>query len=396
MDSAITRRPTATEWRNDILVALGLSALSIIVVQAGARDIGSLEPVSVALLLLQTLPLAFRHVAPWPVFIVSAVATLAHATLATESLNTSLGSLFALYTVGDQTDRRQSSIAAIALGVGLGAMIVAKAPMPAALGALLQAELAVLVAWLLGTWSRERRAYIGTVEDRATKAERDRRLEAERSVASERQRIARELHDVVSHQVSVIVIQAGAARRALGRRPEDVATAIGAIEVAGRSALTDMRRMLGMLDAPDAREGDSSLAPLPSLDQLGALVDTVSAAGVRVGLSIEGERRPLDPAVELAAYRIIQEGLTNVLKHSSGSDAQVRVAYQPDALRIEIDNAVTTRSPDLPARDAEGRGLIGMRERASMLGGELEAGATPTGFRIVARLPVQPDPVPVA
>ena len=157
-----------------------------------------------------------------------------------------------------------------------------------------------------------------------------------------------------------------------------------------------MRRMLGMLSAPDTRDGDSSLAPLPSLDRLGALVDAVSAAGVRVGLSIEGDRRPLDPAVELAAYRIIQEGLTNVLKHSSGSEAQVRVAFGPDVLRIEIENAVTTRSPDLPAREGEGHGLIGMRERAAMLGGELEAGATPSGFRVVARLPVQPDPVPVA
>lgn len=396
MNGSIVRRPTATEWRNDILVALGLSALSILVVQAGARDIGSVEPVSVGLLLLQTLPLAFRHVAPSPVFIVSAAATIAHATLATDSLNTSLGSLLALYTVADQSDRRQSAIAAVALGVGFGAIIVIKAPMPAALGSLLQAELAVLVAWLLGTWSRERRAYIGTVEDRAASAERDRQLEAERAVSTERQRIARELHDVVSHQVSVIVIQAGAARRALGRRPDDVATAIGAIEIAGRSALTDMRRMLGMLSAPDTRDGDSSLAPLPSLDRLGALVDTVSAAGVRVGLSIEGDRRPLDPAVELAAYRIIQEGLTNVLKHSSGSEAQVRVAFGPDVLRIEIENAVTTRSPDLPAREGEGHGLIGMRERAAMLGGELEAGATPSGFRVVARLPVQPDPVPVA
>ena len=396
MDSAIVRRPSATEWRTDILLAAGLSALSIIVVQAGARDIGSLEPISVGLLLLQTLPLAFRHFAPWPVFIVSAGATVAHAALATDSLNTSLGSLFALYTVGDQSNRQHSAFAALALGISLGAIIVSKAPMPAALGALLQAELAVLVAWILGTWSRERRAYIGTVEDRATRAERDHQLEAERAVASERQRIARELHDVVSHQVSVIVIQAGAARRALGRRPEDVATAIGAIEVAGRSALTDMRRMLGILSGPDARDGDSSLAPLPSLDQLGTLVDTVSAAGVRVGLSIEGQRRPLDPAVEVAAYRIIQEGLTNVLKHASGSDAQVVVAFEPDTLRIEIENAGTARSPDLPSRDGEGHGLIGMRERASMLGGEIETGRTPTGFRVVARLPLQTDPVPVA
>ena len=156
MTTAFASRPSATTWRNDVLLALGLSALSLVVVQAGAQDIGSLEPVSIALLLLQTLPLAFRHVAPWPVFAVSAGATVAHAALATESLNTSLGSLFALYSVADQSDRRRSAVAAVVLGVALGAILMVKAPMPAALGALLQAELAVLVAWTLGTWSRER------------------------------------------------------------------------------------------------------------------------------------------------------------------------------------------------------------------------------------------------
>ena len=394
--TATGARPSAATWRNDVLLALALSALSLVVVQAGAQDIGSLEPISIGLLLLQTLPLAFRHLAPWPVFAVSAGATVAHAALATGSLNTSLGSLFALYSVADQSERRRSAVAAAVLGIALGAIIVVKAPMPAGLGAFLQAELAVLVAWTLGIWSRERRAYIGTVEDRAAKAERERQLEAERAVASERQRIARELHDVVSHQVSVIVIQAGAARRALGRRPDDVATAIGAIEIAGRHALTDMRRMLGMLSAPDASGDDGSLAPLPGLDDLGALVETVSKAGVRVELSIDGERRPLDPGVEVAAYRIIQEGLTNVLKHASGSEAKVSVSFGPAVLRIEIENRGTARSPDLPARDGGGHGLIGMRERATMLGGELETGPTPAGFRVVARLPVQADPVPVA
>lgn len=386
---------SAATWRSDILLALALTALSLFVVQSGAQDIGSLEPISVALLLLQTIPLAFRHVLPWPVFAVSAAATLAHAALAPGSLNTSLGSLFALYSVADQSDRRRSTVAAVALGVALGSIILAKAPMPAGLGALLQAELAVLVAWTLGTWSRERRAHIGTVEDRAARAERDRLLEAERAVSTERRRIARELHDVVSHQVTVIVIQAGAARRALGRRPEDVESAIGAIEVAGRHALTDMRRMLGMLSGPDAPDEGSSLAPLPGLDLLGALVDSVSAAGVRVGLSIDGERRPLDPAVDVAAYRIVQEALTNVIKHASGGDARVLVAFTPDAVRIEITNTGAGRSPDAPGREGGGHGLIGMRERAVMLGGELEAARTPTGFRVAARLPVQPAAVPV-
>jgi signal transduction histidine kinase len=375
-------------WQADLIVAVGLSALSLLVVGAGAQDIGSVAPVSVGLLLLQTLPLAFRHLAVWPVFLVSTAATIAHAALATDSLNSSLGSLFALYAVADQADRRRSAVAGLILGIGLGAIIVTKAPMPAALGALLQAELAVTVAWILGTWAHERRAYIGTVEDRAARAEREQQDNAARAVASERARIARELHDVVSHQVSVIVIQAGAARRALGRRPDDVAAAIEAIETAGRHALTDMRRMLGILGEPGPGRPES-LAPLPGLDELGALVERVRAAGIRVELSIEGERRPLDPGVEVGAYRIVQEALTNVLKHASASEARVAVGYEPAVLMIEVENRRTGRSSDLPRGSGEGHGLIGMRERATVLGGTLDAGPTPTGFRVSARLPVQ-------
>jgi signal transduction histidine kinase len=364
-----------------------LSALSLLVVGAGARDIGSVAPVSVGLLLLQTLPLAFRHVAVWPVFSVSTAATVAHAALATGSLNTSLGSLFALYAVADQAERRRSAVAGLILGIGLGAIIVAKAPMPAGLGSLLQAELAVAVAWILGTWAHERRAYIGTVEDRAARAEREQQEGAARAVASERARIARELHDVVSHQVSVIVIQAGAARRALGRRPDDVAAAIEAIETAGRHALTDMRRMLGILGDPGPGM-PGPLTPMPGLDELGALVERVRAAGIRVELSVDGDRRPLDPGVEVGAYRIVQEALTNVLKHASASDALVAVAFEPEVLRIDVENRRTGRSADLPPGSNEGRGLIGMRERATVLGGTLDAGPTPTGFRVSARLPI--------
>jgi signal transduction histidine kinase len=376
-------------WQTDVLLALALSGLSLLVVQSGAQDIGSVEPVSVAFLLLQTLPLAFRRVAPWPVFAVAAGATVIHAALATDSLNSSLGSLFALYFVADRTDRSRSVFGAAALGIALGGIIASKAPLPLALGSLLQAELAVLVSWLLGTWSRERRAYTGTVEERAARAEREREAQAERAVATERSRIARELHDVVSHQVSVIVIQAGAAKRSLGRRPDDVASALDAIDTAGRNALTDMRRMLGILGASSDADASTPLQPLPGLGQLGALAERVTAAGIRVELSIDGERRSLDPGIELAAYRIIQEALTNVMKHASGSDARVEVSYDADALRIDVENRRSSRSTDLPSRAGEGHGLVGMRERAGMLGGTLEAVPTATGFRVAARLPIQ-------
>ena len=312
----------------DSLLAAGLTLLSLVPVLGGAADIGSLAPFSVALLLLQTIPLIFRHVAPLPVLIVTGAATTIHAFFATDSLNSSLGSLIALYTAADLLDRRTSAAGAIALGTALGALVAVKGGIPAALGSLVQIEVTCFVAWLLGTWSRERRAYIGTVEERAERAESDRATERERAVAEERNRIARELHDVVTHHVSVIVIQAGAARRALARHPTDAAAAIEAIDAAGRQALLDMRRMLGILGSPGPAEAiGEPREPMPDLDRLGALLESVRAAGLPVELSIAGERRALDPGVGLSAYRIIQEALTNALKHAGGARNKVEVRY---------------------------------------------------------------------
>jgi signal transduction histidine kinase len=386
---------------------VGLTLLSLVPVLGGAADIGSLAPFSVALLLLQTIPLIFRHVAPLPVLIVTGAATTIHAFFATDSLSSSLGSLVALYTVADHLDRRTAVASTIALGTALGALVAVKGGIPLALGSLVQLEVTCFVCWLLGTWSRERRAYIGTVEERAERAERDRAVERERAVVEERSRIARELHDVVTHHVSVIVIQAGAARRALARHPADATTAIEAIDGAGRQALLDMRRMLGILGAPGPAETTAEARePMPDLDRLGALLETVRAAGLPVELSIAGERRPLDPGVGLSAYRIIQEALTNALKHSAGARTRVEVEYEPGSLLVRVSDegaarpspaSAQGRDPDStdehggdPGVAGLGRGLIGMRERAAMLGGTLEAGPFGPGgrgFRIEARLP---------
>ena len=201
----------------------------------------------------------------------------------------------------------------------------------------------------------------------------------------ERERIARELHDVVTHHVSVIVIQAGGAARVLDKRPEEARSALDAIAATGRQALTDMRRMLGIL-------GESQTAePMPGLDQLGALVDQVRAAGLDVELAVTGEARPLDPGLEVSAYRIVQEALTNALKHAGGGAARVSIRYAPDALELAIDDVRGSGVPD--GADAvepphEGRGIVGMRERVAMLRGTFQAEPTPTGFRVTARLPV--------
>jgi signal transduction histidine kinase len=250
--------------------------------------------------------------------------------------------------------------------------------------------LAIVVVLGLGDWSRTRHRYAAAIEENARLLEAERDDRARRAVEDERERIARELHDIVTHHVSVIVIQAGAGLTALDRRPEQARTALEAIDRTSREALTDMRRMLGMLgDSPGA---DEARAPMPGLERLGELIEEVRAAGLPVELSIDGVRRPLDVGVELAAYRIVQEALTNALKHARGARAAVRLAYEPRAIDIEVTDQGGTGRRDLGETGSGGRGLIGMRERVAAYGGDLEAGPTPTGFRVHARLPIGAEP----
>jgi signal transduction histidine kinase len=372
----------------DGLIAAGLTALSIITLAAGARDIGSYSQSSIALLLLQTVPLVARRVVPVPVFIVTATATLLHAVQAEGSLNTTLGSLIALFTVGEYAERRVSMTAYLILATGMGALIIVRGGIPQALGGLVQTELSVAASWVLGSWARERRTYIGSVEDRALRAEREREARAERAVADERQRIARELHDVVTHHVSVIVIQAGAALRALDRRPLDAREAVQAIDATARLALADMRRMLGILGTGGVTDREEGLEPMPGLDRLGPLIESVRAAGLPVELSIDGQRRALDPGIELSAYRIVQEALTNALKHAEGARATVDVRYEPTALEVRVADHGGRGQTRVGSLDTGGHGIVGMRERVALFGGTLEAGPTEGGFRVVARLPL--------
>ena len=386
----------------DGLIAVGLTALSLITVLGGARDIGQIEPLSITLLLLQTLPLVLRRRYPMPVLVVTAGATVAHAMFATEALNSSMGSLVALYTVADQYDRRRSGLAALGVGIAIGVLIIGKAGLPAGLSGFIQSELSVLVVWLLGTWSRERRHYLGTVEERAMRAEREREERAERAVADERERIAREIHDVVTHHVSVIVIQAGAGLRALDRRPEDARAALTAIDSSGRQALAEMRRMLGILGrpteaSPDATaEGGDALAPMPGLDRLGELIEHVRATGMTVELSIRGEPRPLDPGLELVAYRVIQEALTNSLKHARGARARVDVGYGPRTLDLLVTDNGGDGGDGTVVPAGQGHGLIGMRERVALFGGRIATGPTEGGYSVSVTLPLDPQPVTLA
>ncbi len=238
------------------------------------------------------------------------------------------------------------------------------------------------IGWLVGFALRERTERTEAAEERASRAEREREAIARVAVAEERTRIARELHDVVAHSVSVIVLQVGAVRH---RMPESAAAdreALRNVEEAGRTALAEMRRLLNaMRDEGDAAE----LAPHPGLGDLDRLVRDVGAAGLEVHLRTVGKPRPLTGGLDLSAYRIVQEGLTNSLKHAGASAAEVTVAYGNDGVRLEVRDHGRA---DLSSADGQGHGLIGIGERVKIFGGEMSAGPAPGGgFLVRARLP---------
>jgi signal transduction histidine kinase len=231
---------------------------------------------------------------------------------------------------------------------------------------------------------RARAVHAEAAEERAVHAEHEREAAARIAVAEERARIARELHDIVAHAVSVMVLQVGAVRHKLpdGRREDR--DALSHVEQAGRAALTEMRRLLNAMRADDE---DAELAPQPGLDQVDALIEQVGRAGLPVHLHVEGEPFALPRGIDISAYRILQEGLTNALKHANASHADVALHYDPDQLRIEVRDdgpgATPTRS------NGVGYGLVGIRERVKLYGGEMSAGrAQEGGFVLTTRLPV--------
>ena len=387
-------RPGLQSLLIDATIAFGLSALSLLTVASGASDAGGRDPLRVGLLLMETLPLIGRRRWPIPVLIVTLAATILHAALVEGAVvNESLGALVALFTVAERYDRRVSVAAVFAVAGAFAAVILVRAAgEQIALSGFFQTLLAVGIVWALGDWARTRRRYATAIEDNARLQEADREERARRAVQDERDRIARELHDIITHHVSVIVIQAGAGLTALDRRPDQARTALEAIDRTSRQALTDMRRMLGILGEGQSAD-DPSRKPMPGLGRLGELIEEVRAAGLPVELSIDGHRRSLDAGIELSAYRIVQEALTNTLKHASGARARVHLSYEDRALEIEVTDQGGSGKRDLGEAGTGGRGLIGMRERVALFAGDLEAGPYQGGFRVRAHLPIETEPV---
>lgn len=240
-------------------------------------------------------------------------------------------------------------------------------------------------AWYLGHNIAERNARSAALLERTRELEAEREDRARRAVFDERVRIARELHDVVAHHVSVMGIQAGAARRVLDKRPDQAAEALSSIEGSSREAVTELQRILGILRTS---ADEDTLTPQPSLDQIESLVADVRATGMPVEIDISGPRRTLPPGVELSAFRIVQEALTNVRKHAGVASARVHLRFQPDGLEVAVEDDGRGAAADRTT--SAGNGLRGMRERVDLVGGRLETGPRRSGgFQVRAWLPAE-------
>jgi signal transduction histidine kinase len=284
------------------------------------------------------------------------------------------------FLLGNLRDARRAGVG-LAVIVGSVVTIVLNIPRPSA-SQLVFISLVFALSWVAGFAVRQRAEQAQVAELRAAQAERERDAAARIAVAEERARIARELHDIVAHAVSVMVLQVGAVRHNLPEARAEDRKALSGVERAGRTALTEMRRLLAAM-RPDGDEAE--LAPQPGLDGLDSLVEQIGRAGLPVQLHVDGEPFPLPRAIDLSAYRIVQEGLTNVLKHARASHAEVTVHYLPDQLQLDVRDDGEGAS----ASDGLGHGLVGVRERVKIYGGEMTAEtANGGGFLLSARLPL--------
>ena len=348
----------------------------------GARlwlEMGVIAGLVLLLLARRRLPFA----APATFWVGTAVASFLDGRLVASQAGIFVAGVFAAVLLGSLHSAVQSRVGG---GAVLACSIVVVSNVPTSKPAdLLYTPLVFLVGWVAGLALRQRNLQAEHAEERAQRAERDRENAARLAVAEERARMARELHDVVAHAMSVMVLQVGAVRHRLS--PGEERDALGNVELAGRNALMEMRRLLGALrgdeDAPE-------LAPHPGLQEIETLAGDVRAAGLDVRLHVAGEPVPLPAALDLSAYRIVQEGLTNSLKHSRAEHVDVTVDYAPAEVRIEVRDDGHGGSPrtDAPV-DGMGHGLIGIGERVKLYGGAMST-FTPAsgGFVLRASLPL--------
>ena len=383
MEAAAARAPgrphvdVRHSWLPDVLPVAVLVLLGGVLDVNDHRETGG--PGSAFLALVVTSPLLWRRRAPLLSFACVAVGALAAGNMLPFPC---IGAaLFAGYSLAAYDRRWWLSLGVVVVTGGVVAVVFPGPlpPMPAAFSPFLL----LLVPWLAGNGVRLHALRADSSETRARRMERE-RDEARRRLELERTRIARELHDVVAHSVSVMVVQAGAARQVVRSKPDRAVEALLAVEESGRDAMSELRHLLGLL----ADHDETPLTPQPGLDGLAALVDRVRAAGLPVELETRGEPRRLPPGLDLTAYRVVQEALTNSLRHSGGAPTRVTLGYDPDTLAVDVvDDGCS--EPPAPAEHGTGQGIAGMRERVAMYGGTLDAGPRAGGgYAVVARLPL--------
>jgi signal transduction histidine kinase len=334
-----------------------------------------------------TLPLVARRRFPFAAPVATLVAGAATSFLEPQLIPWSgflfLTVLTAAFLLGMLRERPQA-FTGLALAIGLVATVVRNTPQEEGFGEALFISIAVTVVWLAGLALGHK---LEQAEARAARAESEREEKAREAVAEERARIARELHDVVAHSVSVMTVQAGAVRRLLKPDQQREREALETIETTGRQALNEMRRLLGILRQAEGADGEGpELAPQPGIDSLERLVRQVRRSGMPVDLRVEGERYDVAPTVDIAVYRVVQEALTNALKHAAPAHAEVVLRYGEEGLELEVSNDGRDRQN---GGGGAGHGLEGMRERIAFTGGTLHAGPRDGGgFVVRAQIPL--------
>jgi signal transduction histidine kinase len=387
-----SRRLPASAWAFDsalALVAAGVATallLSVVSVPVGSGVPVGVVALGYALVLLHTLPLVARRRFPGAVLALCVASGLAFAALFMPPFFLGPAMLVAVYSVAAY-GRRWVSLAGLAVAE-LGLAAVQLTPGRLERSAFLLFMGIIAVAWMLGHFVGDRQVYAAQLEERTAELEQAREELARRAVVEERLRLARELHDVVAHAMSVIAVQSGVGAHVAASRPQEVGKALAAIEATSRAALEELRRLLGVLRQDS--EPQASLTPVPGLADLDSLLAEVAKVGLAVRLRVEGTPSPLPPGVDLSAYRIVQEALTNVVKHAGPARAQVTIGYRDQEVMVEvIDDGRGAVTPAGDGRAGTGHGLIGMRERVAVFGGDLEVGPRPGGgFRVAARLPL--------
>jgi signal transduction histidine kinase len=386
VESALRNR--RVQRAGDVALAFVLALSSVVpILVRGDPSWGSDRPLAVVLALASTVPVAWRTRWPVPAAAIVLAAT-GGAVIAAVPHQGAFQPFVALvlvaYAVGSHAEGRSAMLAPPALAAVAAAFFVAAVVHGQAGGNVVPSFVWLAAAWLVGRIVRSWRRRSVELELLNRELEEQRELRAQAAVAVERGRIARELHDVIAHNVSMVVVQAGAAARVLEGEQPHVRTALEAIETTGRATVDEMRRLLGVLRES---EDGPALSPQPGLAGLETLVASVREAGLPVDLRIEGPPRQLQSALDLTAYRIAQEALTNALKHAGPARAELTVRYDAAAVEIELrDDGDGARNNGA----GTGHGLIGMRERVALWGGSLDAGGTERGWLVRARLPLGP------